>query len=43
MRSELKWWRDLTTEQKRQLMKENNITVMTYHDIERLYKLLKSC
>ena len=24
-------------------MKENNITVMTYNDIERLYKLLKSC
>ena len=43
MRSELKWWRDLTTEQKRKLMKKNNITVMTYHDIERLYKMLKSC
>ena len=43
MRYELKWWKSLTTEQKRQLMKENNITVMTYHDIERLYKLLKSC
>ena len=41
--NELKWWRGLTTEQKRQLMKENNITVMTYNDIERLYKLLKSC
>lgn len=43
MRSELKWWRDLSTEQKRQLMKDNKIKVMTYHDIERLYKLLKSC
>ncbi len=41
--NELKWWKSLTTEQKRQLMKENNITVMTYNDIERLYKLLKSC
>jgi hypothetical protein len=41
--NELKWWRDLTTEQKRQLMQENKITVMTYHEIERLYKLLKSC
>mgnify|MGYP003609567699 CR=1 FL=1 len=41
--NELKWWKSLTTEQKRQLMKEKNITVMTYHEIERLYKLLKSC
>ncbi len=41
--NELKWWKSLTTEQKRHLMQENNITVMTYHDIERLYRLLKSC
>lgn len=43
MKSELKWWRDISAEQKRQLMQEHNIKVMTYHDIERLYKLLKSC
>lgn len=43
MRKALIFWRDLSTEQKRHLMQENKITVMTYHDIERLYKLLKSC
>ena len=41
--NELKWWKSLTTEQKRLLMQENNITVMTYNDIEMLYRLLKSC
>jgi hypothetical protein len=43
MKEQLRWWRDLTTEKKHQLMQENNIKTMTFEKIEELYNMLKFC
>lgn len=43
MKEQLKWWRDLTSEQKRQLMQEKNIKTMTFKKIEELYNMLNFC
>ena len=37
MQKQLKWWRDLTKEQRVEIMKSNNIDAVTFEDIKRFY------
>ena len=43
MRPQLKYWTNLTKEEKQKIMQEKNIKVVTFKDIEKIYfeKFLK--
>lgn len=43
MRSELKWWRDISSQEKQELMRKNNIKTMTFEKICELYNMLNKC
>lgn len=43
MRAELKWWRDIHSQEKQEIMRKNNIKTMTFEKICELYETLKSC
>ena len=38
MTKQLKWWRNLTKEQRIEIMKSNNIEAVTFDEIKKLYE-----
>lgn len=39
MRNDLKYWRDLSKQEKQAIMDEHNVKVVTFEWIEKIYKL----